>query len=107
MDLPPIARRTALDPAANSERTNSERANTERANLQARATAEAFEAAFLAEMLKYSGVNALPSGFDGGAGEEAFASFLTQEYARLMAARGGIGLAEQVFEILKQKANGT
>jgi Rod binding domain-containing protein len=70
---------------------------------QARAAAEAFEAAFLAEMLKYSGINQMPSGFGGGAGEEAFASFLTEEYARLLAARGGIGIAEQVFGLLQQR----
>jgi len=70
---------------------------------QARAAAEAFEAAFLAEMLKYSGINDMPSGFGGGAGEEAFASFLTEEYARLLAERGGIGIAEQVFGLLQQR----
>jgi peptidoglycan hydrolase FlgJ len=72
----------------------------------AHAAARAFEAAYLAEMLKYTGVNSLPSGFGGGAGEEAFASFLTQEYARLMAERGGIGIAERVFHVLKQNGTG-
>lgn len=69
---------------------------------RARAAAESFEAAFLAEVLKHSGLNAMPSSFGGGAGEEAFASFLTQEYARLMSARGGVGLAEQVFEAMQR-----
>ena len=54
-------------------------------------------------MLKYTGMNSQPDGFGGGAGEEAFSGFLTEEYARLMAARGGIGLAERIFEILKQR----
>ena len=76
----------------------------EKADAGARAAAKAFEASFLAEMLKGTGLNAMPSGFGGGAGEEAFASFLTQEYARLMSERGGVGLAEQIFETLKQKA---
>jgi Rod binding domain-containing protein len=71
----------------------------------ARRAAEAFEAAFLAEMLKYTGLNATSESFGGGAGEEAFASFLTEEYARLLAGRGGIGLAEQVFELLKQRTS--
>ena len=62
-----------------------------------------FEAAFLSEMLKYTGLNATSDTFGGGAGEEAFASLLTDEYARLLAERGGIGLAEQVFELLKQR----
>jgi Rod binding domain-containing protein len=70
---------------------------------KARKAATDFEAAFLAEMLKYSGLNAMPEGFGGGAGEEAFASLLTEQYAHLLAERGGIGLAEHVFEVLKQR----
>ena len=70
---------------------------------KARAAAEAFEATFLAEMLQYTGINAMPSAFGGGAGEEAFSSFLTEEYGRLLAERGGIGIAEQVFRVLEQR----
>jgi Rod binding domain-containing protein len=92
MDLTPIAPAPGQPKAATSP-----------AEQQARRTAEAFEAAFLAEMLRYTGLNAMPASFGGGAGEEAFGSFLTDEYARLLAERGGIGIAEQVFEILKQR----
>jgi Rod binding domain-containing protein len=92
MDLTPIAPAPGQPKAAPSP-----------AEQQARRTAEAFEAAFLAEMLRYTGLNAMPASFGGGAGEEAFGSFLTDEYARLLAERGGIGIAEQVFEILKQR----
>ena len=46
----------------------------------------------------------MPDAFGGGAGEDAFSSLLTQEYGRLLAERGGIGLAEQVFELLKQRS---
>lgn len=67
--------------------------------------AEAFEANFLGEMLQYTGLNEMPSAFGGGAGEQAFGSFLTDEYARLLSAHGGIGIAERVFEILKQRAS--
>ncbi len=73
----------------------------------ARATAEAFETAFLAEMLKHTGINRTPEGWGGGAGEDAFASFLTGEYARLIAARGGIGLAERIFDAINQKGPGS
>ncbi len=65
--------------------------------------AKAFEASFLEQMLKDSGINAMPSSFGGGAGEEAFGSFLTSEYAKLLAERGGFGLAERVYAILRQK----
>lgn len=67
-----------------------------------RAAAESFEASFLAEMLSYTGLNAVPAGFGGGAGEEAFAGLLTERHARLLVERGGIGLAERIFDILKQ-----
>jgi flagellar protein FlgJ len=58
------------------------------------------EAAFLAEMLKHSGLGEREGAFGGGAGEAQFASFLTQEHARLLAERGGIGLAEGIFRTL-------
>ena len=73
----------------------------------ARKAARAFEASFLAEMLQYTGLNANPDDFGGGVGEEAFSSLLTERYAELLAERGGIGLAEQVFEVLKQRMQST
>jgi Rod binding domain-containing protein len=69
-----------------------------------RERAQQFEAVYIAEMLKHTGINAMPMSYGGGEGEEAFSSFLTQEYARLLAVRGGIGLAEQIFAALKIKA---
>jgi peptidoglycan hydrolase FlgJ len=62
------------------------------------------EAAFLAEMLQFAGLGAEGDGFDGGIGEEQFASFLRQEQASLMAERGGIGLAESLFEALVDRS---
>ena len=92
MEIPPIA--AAKAGAA---------AGLDRSDADVRAAAQAFEAAFLAEMLKYTALNANPDSFGGGAGEEAFASLLTDEYAKLLAERGGVGLAEQIFEVLKQR----
>jgi Rod binding domain-containing protein len=66
--------------------------------------AKELEASFLAEMLKHSGLGATSGPFDGGAGEEQFASFLTQEHARLFAESGGIGLAESIFRALTAQA---
>lgn len=63
--------------------------------------AQSLEAAFLAEMLSYSGLGESSGSFDGGIGEQQFSSFLREEQARLLVARGGIGLAEQIFESLK------
>lgn len=64
------------------------------------------EAAFLAEMLSFAGLGAAEGSFAGGVGEEQFASFLRAEQARLMVDRGGIGLAEQIFQSLLEKQNG-
>jgi len=58
------------------------------------------EAAFLTEMLTHTGLGARSDTFGGGAGEDTFSSFLTQEYARLLAERGGVGLSETIFEAL-------
>lgn len=62
-----------------------------------RQKAQEMEAAFLAEMLAHAGLGSSEGEFSGQAGETQFASFLRQEQARLIAARGGIGLAEQIF----------
>lgn len=97
MNLPPIS-------PAGAARAVTPATAPDPAEDAARKTAEAFEAAFLTEMLKHAGVNAMPQAFGGGAGEDAFASFLTGEYARLLAERGGVGIAEQVFEVLKQRS---
>lgn len=98
MDLPPITPK----PVA----LQKPRPGPDTSEATARKTAQAFEAAFLAEMLKYTGINGTPKTGGGGAGEEAFASFLTGEYARLIAERGGVGLAEQIFNAISQKGSG-
>ena len=65
--------------------------------------AKALETVFLSEMLSFTGLGDVSEGFGGGAGETQFASFLRQEQARLMVERGGIGLAQMIFESLKSK----
>lgn len=66
--------------------------------------AQALESAFLSEMLSFTGLGESPEGFGGGVGEDQFASFLREEQAKLLVARGGIGLAEQIFESLKERS---
>ncbi len=61
-------------------------------------TARALEAEFLSEILGYAHLGEMPEGFDGGAGEVQFASLLRHEQAKLMANKGGIGLAEMIFQ---------
>lgn len=66
------------------------------------AAAKDFEAVFLSEMLKpmFKEINEADPLFGGGHGEEVFNGFMVQEYGKLMAQRGGIGLADHVREEL-------
>lgn len=74
-------------------------------HLALRTAAEKIEASFLAEVLKSAGLGKTSSEFGGGAGEDQFASFLVQEQAMMMVKTGGIGLAESIFESLKERQN--
>lgn len=63
------------------------------------------EGAFLAEMLTSAGLGQSREGLGGGGvGEDQFASLLTQHQAAAMAESGGIGLAESIFQSLKERA---
>lgn len=66
--------------------------------------ARELEATFLAEMLKSAGLGETPEAFGGGAGEEQFGSFLRMEQARAIVGAGGIGLAQSLFEALKERS---
>lgn len=94
MDLPPINPNARIPPAMPTEAT-------------LRAKAVELEAAFLSEMLRHAGLGEAggESGFDGGAGEAQFASFLRDEQARAMARAGGIGLAEALYRAMKGAAD--
>ncbi len=69
--------------------------------------ARELEANFMAEMLKSAGFGKARDAFGGGAGEEQFSSFKRRAQAREMVKTGGIGLAEHLFEALKERADGT
>lgn len=60
------------------------------------ATADQLEQAFLEEMLKYYGPAPAEGAFSGGAGEDQFSSFLTREYAALLAGQMDLGFAEMI-----------
>lgn len=65
--------------------------------------AQALEAGFLAEMLNHAGLRGGEGAFSGGTGEQQFNSFLRQEQAELMVTKGGIGLAQQIFDSLVRR----
>lgn len=68
--------------------------------------ARELEASFLSLMLESAGLGATPGAFGGGAGEDQFASFLRLEQARAMVDAGGIGLAQSLFEAMRERADG-
>lgn len=65
-----------------------------------RAAARDLEASFIAELLKQAKFGEARGAFGGGVGEEQFASFLRAEHAEALAARGGFGIAESIFNAL-------
>lgn len=62
--------------------------------------ARAFEALFLASMLREAGFGRAREGLGGGIGEEQFASLLVSAKADALAAAGGFGLAASIVEAL-------
>lgn len=67
-----------------------------------RQAAGELEAVFITEVLKSAGFGKTPSSFGGGAGEDQFSSFLIQQHANAFQERGGIGLAEHIFNAMKR-----
>ena len=61
-------------------------------------TAKEFEAVFLSEMLTltFKDVSFDPSSQDSGSSQDVYKSFMLQEYGKVLAERGGVGLAESV-----------
>ncbi|MEL6197375.1 MAG: chemotaxis protein chel [Pseudomonadota bacterium] len=62
-----------------------------------RTTAQAFEAAFLAEMFRHAGLARPRTQFGGGAGEAQFAPMLARLYAEQIAEARPLGIAEAAF----------
>lgn len=66
-----------------------------------RQAATELEAAFLTEMLKSAGFGKSRESMGGGAGEDQYSSLLVRAQADHIAQSGGIGLAESLFNALK------
>jgi len=96
---------SALSGAASGrEPTLRQAANEE----EARQIAQDFEAFFLSQMMEamFKGVGE-NNPFGGGPGESAFRGILHEEYARVMAGTGGLGLADNLTaEILRYQEGG-
>lgn len=66
---------------------------------RAKEAADEFEAVFITEMIKpmFEGIST-DGMFGGGKGEEVFRGMMVQEYGKLIAKNGGIGLSSQIKE---------
>jgi Rod binding domain-containing protein len=68
---------------------------------KARAASEDFEAVFLNSMFSQMFTNVDGEGpFGGGESTGIWRSFLTEEYAKSFAKKGGIGIADEVYRSL-------
>ena len=67
---------------------------------KARSTSQDFEAMFLNSMLQpmFNGINEGPYG--GGHAANVWQSFLTDEYSKMIAKKGGVGIADHVYRSL-------
>ncbi len=76
------------------------------ATTRLRDAANALEAGFLTEMLKAAGFGATRDAMGGGIGEDQFSSFLREAQAKEMVKAGGIGLAQSLFDAMKERGDG-
>ena len=90
--------KVAIEPLAHAHRSQSEQ--------RLMHAAQDLEASFLAEMLRHSGLGKLPAIMGGAEGEEHFQSLLLREQARAIVQAGGIGLAENIYQSLKEREDG-
>ena len=65
--------------------------------------AQELETRFLSDMLAHTGLDAQTGAFNGGIGEDQFASFLREAQAKAMVGRGGLGLAQSIFQSLVRR----
>ncbi len=70
----------------------------------AKEAAQEFESFFLTQMLEsmYTGVEPDPV-FGGGQSEKIFRSFMLDEYGKMMAQNGGIGIADDIMDMMLQQ----
>lgn len=66
-------------------------------------TAQEFEAVFIAEMMKpmFEGIST-EAPFGGGKGEEVFRGMMLQQYGKIVAQTGGVGISDAVKEHMIQ-----
>ena len=82
--------------------TSAEKSISPERDAQIRERAIEFEATFVSQMLKYSGLTESLAK-QAGSGGDAFTSFLIDEYANEIVDQGGFGLADKIYDQLKER----
>lgn len=77
-----------------ARRTDAPQATRGQTPEQIRTNAEEFESVFLAQVLEHMMGESTETSFGGGPGQSAFKSMLNEEYAKVIAKSGGVGLAD-------------
>ncbi len=95
--------RASASPVTKGQNVENINQNGDQRDKSLREAARSLEAGFLAEMLKSAGLGKSRESFGGGSGEDQFASFLRQAQAEEMVKTGGIGLAESLYQALKER----
>ena len=95
-----------FDAVLNMAMTQSQSAPTSAAAKKTRGNAQEFEAMFLNSMFQHMMTGVEGDGpFGGSTGIGVWRSFLTNEFAKSIAKKGGIGLADQVYgQLIAQQA---
>lgn len=80
-----------------------ERAKAEAYQRKLNAAAEDFEAVFLSQMLQHMFDGIEPDEtFGGGHAEEVYQSFMIEEYGKIIARSGGIGMKDHILRQMEQ-----
>ena len=97
MEMPATAASAMLERASSNLAEAAAKARDDRAETAARD----FEAVFLSTMLSeaFTGIDGKPP-FGGGNAEKTWRGFLIEEYAKGIAAKGGLGLADRIKQEL-------
>ncbi len=103
-DLSSAARKSNDKLEADRRLADSQPAASQLADRQLKEAANQFEALFIFQMLQRMRATVMKGGLlEESMGEQVFRGMLDQEYTMKMAEAGNLGLAEMIYEQLKQK----
>ena len=103
METPALPRPAAASSALAPQAPDRTAHDAQLRDAQLKEQAREFEAVFVSQMLKHTGLTEALSGEGEKFGGEAFASMLTDQFAADLVEDGGFGLAEEIYQQLLEK----